>query len=138
MRANTANQHVVAVKHQVLWRNGRSQKFVTIAYVFGSIFGGDMLEHHFQRGQTLTQRFHHRFNKACFAIENIDICMRDFAVHQQWHTQFFHPLQHRHDGVNRGYTMRRVGGGIGWIEFCRGEYAFVKSTFQLVGIQRIR
>ena len=48
MGTHAANQHVITVKHQMLWRNGRGQQFVTVANVFGGIFGGDMFEHHFQ------------------------------------------------------------------------------------------
>ena len=47
MRANTANEHMVAVKHQMLRRDGCGQQFVAVAHVFSGIFGGDMFEDHF-------------------------------------------------------------------------------------------
>ena len=45
---------------------------------------------------------HHRLNKARFTIENINLGVSDFAVNEQRHPQFFHPLQHWHNGVGAG------------------------------------
>ncbi|MNN64863.1 hypothetical protein D3C81_1803320 [compost metagenome] len=64
--------------------------------------------------------------------------MRDFTVHQQRHAEFFHPFQNRHDGINRGHAVSRVGGGVSRVEFGGGENTFVEPALQFVGIQRVR
>ena len=133
----TANQHVVTVKHQMLWRDGGGDKLVTVADILSGIFGGDVLEDHFERGKALTQGLHHGVDKTGFTVKDVDLGMRDFTVNQQRHTQFLHTLQHRHDGINAGNAVAGVGGGIGRVKFRSGEYAFVKPALHFVWIQGI-
>ena len=135
---HAANQHMVAVEHQVLRGDGGRQQLVTVAYVFSGIFGRDVFEDHLQAGQALTQRLHDRFNKACFPVKNIDIRMGDLTVNQQRHPQLFHAFQHRHNGIRTGNAVAGVGGGVGRIELGGSEYAFVKSALQLRRVERIR
>ena len=135
MRAPPAHQHVVTVKHQVLWRNGGGDKIVAVTHVLCRVFGGDMLEDHLQRRQALAQRLHHGLDKTGFAVEDINLGMRYFAVNQQRHTQFLHAFQHRHNGINAGDAVAGVGGGIRRVEFrCRKD-AFVKPALHFVRIQ---
>ena len=82
MWTHATNQHMVAVKHQMLRSDGGSQPFISVTDIVGSIFGGDVLKNDFQRSQALAQRFHHAFNKARFTIKNVDICMCHFTMHQ--------------------------------------------------------
>ena len=82
MWTHATNQHMVAVKHQMLRSDGGSQPFISVTDIVGSVFGGDMLKNDFQRGQALAQRFHHAFYKARFTIKNVDICMCYFTMHQ--------------------------------------------------------
>ncbi|MNV22211.1 hypothetical protein D3C71_1131720 [compost metagenome] len=82
VRAHAADQHVIAVEHQMLWGNGCGQQFVTVAHVLCRIFGRDVFKDHFQPLQTLAQRLHDGLNEASFTIKNVNVRMRDFAVDQ--------------------------------------------------------
>ena len=53
VRTHATNQHMVAVKHQMLRSDGGSQPFISVTDIVGSIFGGDVLKNDFQRSQTL-------------------------------------------------------------------------------------
>lgn len=88
MRTNTADQHMVTVEHQMLRGDSGRQQFIAVTHILGGIFGGDMLKDHLQAGQALAQRLHHGFNKARFAVENINLGVGDFAMYQQRHPQF--------------------------------------------------
>ena len=137
VRANAAHQHMVAVEHQMLRGDGSSQQFITVTHVLGGVFGGDMFKNHFQAGQALAQGLHHRLNKARFTIENINLGVSDFAVNEQRHPQFFHPLQHWHNGVGAGDAVAGVSSGIGRVELGGGEHPFVKAAFQLRWVEGV-
>ncbi len=77
---------MVAVKHQVLWRDGGGNQFIAIADILCGIFGGDVFKHHFKRRKTLAQRLHYGFDKAGFTSK---ISMSGhFTMYQQRHAQF--------------------------------------------------
>ena len=137
VRTNTADQHMVTVEHQMLRGDSGRQQFIAVTHILGGIFGGDMLKDHLQSGQALAQRLHHGFNKARFAIEYINLGVGDFPMYQQRHPQFFHPLQHRHNGVGAGDAVAGVGGGVGRVELGGGEYAFVKAALQLRRVEGV-
>ena len=135
VRAHPAHQHVVTVKHQVLWRNGGGDEIVAVTHVLCRVFGGDMLKDHLQRGQALAQRLHHGLDKTGFTVEDVNVSMRHFTVNQQRHTQFLHAFQNRHDGINAGDAVAGVGGGICRVEFRCRKHAFVKAALHFVRIQ---
>ncbi|VDZ83744.1 Uncharacterised protein [Kluyvera intermedia] len=85
VRAYAANQHMIAVKHQVLWCNRGGNKVIAIAHVFRRVFGGDMFKHDLQARQPLAQWLHDGIDKARFAVENVDIGVGHFPVNQQRH-----------------------------------------------------
>lgn len=48
--ANAAHQHVVAVEHQVLWRDGGAEETIACLHILRRFFGGDVLETIFSSG----------------------------------------------------------------------------------------
>ncbi|MDU8422051.1 hypothetical protein RYA60_27780 [Pseudomonas syringae] len=59
VRAHAANQHVIAVEHQMLRRNGCAQILIAGKNILRGFFGGDVLEDNFQFRELTTHRIHH-------------------------------------------------------------------------------
>ncbi len=135
MRANAANQHMVTIKHQMLWGNGRGEETIAFFDIGSRFFGGDMLKHHFQLRVLLTQWLHHRFNKARFTIENIDRGGGHFTVDQQRHTDLLHTLQHGGDAGDIGHAVAGVSGRMCRIQLGGGKHAFGEAFFHFIRIQ---
>ena len=57
------------------------------------------------------------FDKHFFAIENIDLVVGDFAVHQQRQVFLLHRLQYRVEAIELRDAGIGVGGGTGRIKF---------------------
>lgn len=86
--ANAADQHVVAVEHQVLRGDGGAEETVACLHVLRRFFGGDVFEDDFQFREVTADRLHHLFDKARLAVENIDGRIGHFTVDQQRHADF--------------------------------------------------
>lgn len=86
--ANASDQHVVAVEHQVLWRDGGAEETIACLHILRRFFGGDVLEDDLQLRELLADRFHHLLDKARLAVEDIDGRVGHFAVDQQRHADF--------------------------------------------------
>ena len=119
VRPQAAREDGVAVVDQVLRRDGRAQqpgRRGVGLHVFGGLPGGDVLEHHLQRGQLRAQRDHHPVDEHGLAVEYIDARIRHLAMHQQRQARFGHGFQHRHHTVDGAHAGVRIGGGPGRIE----------------------
>ena len=56
MGPDAADQQMVAVHQQMLWRNGRRQVGATLADKINGLTGGDMFQHHLELGKTSQHR----------------------------------------------------------------------------------
>ena len=137
MRADTADQHVVAVVQQVLRGDGGAEETVACLHVLRRFFGGDVFEDDFQFREVTADRLHHLFDKARLAVENIDGRIGHFTVHQQRQADFLHLLEQR---VNAGHVadaVAGVGGGVGRIQLGGGKHPLLETADQFTGRQRV-
>ncbi len=77
----------------------------------------DVFQHHAQLRKALAQWLQDAVDEDLFAVEDVDVGMRDFAMHQQRHAGFAHGFQHAVDLVDGGHALRGVRGGTGRIQF---------------------
>ncbi len=82
VRANAANQHVVAVVQQVLRSDGRADVGRGLGDELRGIAGGDVLEHHLQCREALDHTAHVLVDEALLAVEHVDLAAGHFAMHQ--------------------------------------------------------
>ena len=87
MWANAAHQHVVAVEHQVLWRDGGAEETIACLHILRR-FLVVMCSKTIFSLELAADRFHDLFDKARLAVENIDGRIGHFAVDQQRHADF--------------------------------------------------
>src|SRR5471030_1583357 len=135
--SHAAYQHMVAVKHQVLRRNGSTKILITFENILSRIFGSDVFEYNLKFSELTTNRLHHFINEIRFTTENIYMTVRYFAVDEQWHADFLHTFQYRINSLDVRNTMLGVGRGIGRVKFCGGEYALLKTAGDFIRIQRV-
>ena len=81
MRSDSAYQHIVTIKQQMLGRNGGGNPVSSRRDEIDGVLGCNMLENDTQIGKFLDQRCQRSLNKDGFAIENVDVVVRDFSVH---------------------------------------------------------
>ena len=93
-----------------------------------------MLQDHAQAGKLLHPFGQILVDERRLAVENVDRRIGVLAVHQKRHVDLFHALEHAHDFVVIGDAGRRIGGGVGRIEFHAGEHAVAKAALDVVGI----
>ena len=134
MRPDAADQNVVAVDVQVLWRD-RSRNIgaraLDEAY---RLHRGNVLEDHAQRRQPVDQRLQDPIDEHRFAVENVDVGCGHFAMDAQRHANFGHPFENAHDVRNIGHAMRRIGRRARGIELGRGQHAVGMPHREIVGI----
>ena len=81
MRFYAAGQNVVAVDHQVVRGHGGGQITGLALDVFNCVRGGDMFHDYPQFGGGTAQRCQHAIYKNGLAVKDINLWIRDFAVH---------------------------------------------------------
>ena len=91
MRTDAALKNFVAVIQQMMCGNRCCRRSRGAGNIVSCVFGRDVLEDHFQLWHIATQRLHDAINEYCFAIKNINRCIRHLTVHQERHFQL---LQH--------------------------------------------
>src|SRR5690554_4212258 len=102
---DTAHQHVVAVVHQVLGRQGGGQVAAGVgAHKLGGVRRGDVLQDHFQGREGLDGWAQDPFQKHFFPVEDINVGIRDFAVNQKQHAALSHGFKHRVNIADIGNT----------------------------------
>lgn len=116
VRTNAANEQRVAVIQQVVCRDGRADRPLRVAHVFGGVLGGDVLEHDLERRKIAAQRLHHGVDEDGFAIEDVDRGVGHFAVHQQGHADVLHRFERLGAAAQVGHAGIAVGGGAGRVE----------------------
>ena len=116
MRANPANQHVVAVVQQMMGGDGCAHIGVSLTDELDGLAGGDVFEHHFECREAFHDPTQVFVDEQLFTVEDIDVAASDFTVNQQRHPDFGHGLQCGKDLVDAGDTRVRVGGRTGRIE----------------------
>ena len=115
--ANAADEHVIAVVHQVLRRQCSGQVVAVMAPdKRRRIGGGDVLEHDFQSREGFQRRCQNPLQEYLFPVENVDIRIGHFAVNQQQHAAVGHRLEYRVDVPDIGDAGGRIGGGAGGVE----------------------
>lgn len=137
MRANAANQHVVAVVEQVVGGDRRADVAVGRLDELHRVAGGDVFEHHLEAWEALGHPAQLLIDEVFFAIEDIDLRTRHFAVDQQRQTDFGHGFQHRKDIVDAGHPRRRIGGRTGRIQFGGMHVAAGFGCANVVGLRAI-
>ena len=98
---------------------------------------GDMLEDDPELRKVAGEAAQNAVDIDGFAIEDVDLRVRDFAMDQQRHADPLHRLQRRRKRGDVGHAMRRIGRGIGGIEFAGGEHARFEPARDLAGIGMI-
>ena len=116
VRANTADQHVVAVVQQVLGSDGRTDVGRGFGDELRGVAGGDVLEDHFQGREALDQAAHVFVDEALLAVEHVDFAAGDFTVHQQRHADFRKCLDGGEDVVDAGHARIGVGRRTGRVQ----------------------
>ena len=95
VRANSTNQHVVAVIQQMVGGNGCAYAVRCSIDKVNRVGGGDVLENHLQGRESLDQTDQLLIDKGLFAIKNVHLGMSHFAMHQQRHAYVGHRFQRR-------------------------------------------
>ncbi|MCY1345029.1 hypothetical protein D9M69_310800 [compost metagenome] len=116
MRANTADQHVVAVVQQVMGGDGGADVGRGRLHELHRIAGGDVLEHQLQGREALDHAGQVLVDEHLLAVEHVDLATGHFTVDQQQHAHFGHGFEGREDLVDAGDAGVRVGGGAGRVE----------------------
>ena len=93
MRPNAAYQHIVAIKKQMLRRNGGGYSVSSRSDEIDGVLGSNMLKNDAQIGEFLDQRYQCSLDKNSLAIENLDVWDLDFSVYQQREVASFHSRQ---------------------------------------------
>ena len=120
VRADPADQKVVPVQHQVLRGDRRGHVVARLADEVRGVLGGDVLEHHLQRGKALGQRAQAPVDELLLAIEDVDVRIGDLTVHEEQHPVLGQRFEHRIEGIELGDRRVGVGGRSRWIELhCR-------------------
>ncbi len=76
-----------------------------------------MLQNHPQIRKRLHGRRQYALEEDLFPVEDVDLCVGDFAVDQQQHAAVTHGLQYRINVADVGHTGCGVGGGASRVQF---------------------
>ena len=109
MRADASRQYVVAVDDKVVRCNRRTQTCILCRGVVDGVCGRYVFHHHTQTRRTAPDRGEHAVDENGFAVENVDIGIRDFAVHAKWQPNFRHAFEHAPNLVKIAHATCRVG-----------------------------
>ena len=99
--------------------DGRGGVLIRLRHILGGLRRGDVLHNDFELRILRAQWFQDPLDKHGFAVKNINLAIRDFAMHQQRQTQGLHFFQRPRAVRQVGHTRIRVGGSARWIEFHR-------------------
>jgi len=97
--------------------NGRRHVGPCACDEIGGVGRGDVFKHDLEPGEPLNQWRQGAGNKHRFAIENIDVRVRDLPVHQQGDAGLFHAFQHAQHICHIGDTFGRICRGARGIQF---------------------
>ena len=106
MRADAAGEHGVAIDMQMMRRDRRADIGAGRVDEIHRIGGRDVFEHHFERRKIPDHVAQDLVNEHRFAVEDVDMRVGHFAMHQQRHADALHRLQHRIDIRNIGDAVR--------------------------------
>ena len=123
----TALEHGVAVDAQVMGGDGGRQVRPRRLNEAHRFLGGDVFQHHPERGESVQHGGQHGVQEHRLAVEDVDVGRDHLAVDQERHVDLLHALQHRPDSAHVGHAGRRVGGGTGRIELAGGEHAIAET-----------
>ena len=92
MRADAAVEHRIAVQDQVLWRDRRGDVRTAGVDEVHRVGRRNMFEHNLQRGEVADEARQDALDKHRLAVEDIDVAVGHFAVHEQRHPDPLHCL----------------------------------------------
>ena len=134
MRLETTLEQRIAIVEQVLGGN-RCGDAVAMAGGKGGAFAGrDMFKHQPKVRNACQERRQHFIEKALFAVKDIHVVPRQFAMREQRHPSVGHG---REDGIERfdiGHAMLGICSGMRRVELGRREDAVAKTGQQIEGV----
>ena len=127
----------VAVDDEVMGGDRRREVGPAPADVRHRLLGRDVFEDDAQFGEAAAQRIEHPLDEHRLAVEHIDLGVGDLAVDQQRHPEPGHMFQDRHDPVDVGDAVRRMGRRVRRVQLDRGEDALRMPARDLGRVGRV-
>ena len=132
MRTNASFENGVAVKFQMMRRDGCGQPLRSGPNKLRRVLGRDMLKYDFKPREIHHERCQDLINEHGFPVKNIDVIICDFAVHQKRHADFLHGFEGRINIVDIGNPVRGIRRRIGRIELAGREYPVLESGCDII------
>ena len=122
VRTNAAEEQRVAVQQQVVRGDRRGDVVSRDFHVLHRLARGDVLQHYLEIAEARNHRAEDLFDEGLLAVEDVDVRVGGFAVHQQRQAELLHLLQ-RVEAARQARGPRfGVGGRARRIEL-HAEYA---------------
>ena len=126
MRAHATEKQGIAIEQQMVGRDGGSGVGTGLRHVVSGFARGDVLEDDFQLRKIFAQRHQVFIYEHRLAVEQIDIRIGDFTVHQQRHACALHGLERGARMAQIGDACAAVGGGPCGVELDGNHTGFVR------------
>ncbi len=119
----------------MLRRDRRPDQAVALGqHEIDPVLGGDVLHDDPQLREVGADRLQVALDEHRLTVEDVDLRIDHFAMHQQRQADRLHPLQHRADLGQVVHAAMRVGGGPGRIQLHRRQHALLLAAGEVVGV----
>src|SRR5712671_2521544 len=121
-------------ERHVIGRDGAAHLWSGTADEIDAVPGRQVFQDHAQARKLACPLREVALDEHGLAIENVDLGIDVFPVHQERHVDLFHAFQYAHDFAVVGDAGGRIGGGIRRIKLHAREHLFAKTALDVVGV----